>query len=44
MSKFFTENVNHQGYVASVSKNKTYTIDDFVNDIKNQNKLIDLIN
>lgn len=39
LNKFFTENINHQGYVASVSKNKTYTIDDFVNDIKNQNKL-----
>ena len=39
LSKFFTENTNHQGYVASVSKNKTYTIDDLVNDIKNQNKL-----
>lgn len=39
LNKFFAENINHQGYVASVSKNKTFTIDDFIDSIKNQKQL-----
>ncbi|MBO4957098.1 MAG: 23S rRNA (guanosine(2251)-2'-O)-methyltransferase RlmB [Rickettsiales bacterium] len=39
LNKLFIDNINHQGYVASVSKNKTFTIDDFVVNVKNQKQL-----
>lgn len=39
LTKILGEDLNHQGYVASVSKNKTLTLDDFLNTINN-NKLL----
>ena len=39
LSKLFKENVNHQGYVASVSQNRTMTLNDFIKILQENEEL-----